>query len=142
MKEIQGYNIILQATTPDGNTKYFAGTTENTFDINVETEESQTKADKGTPRTTGKYYTGTFSINGLVSINETGDETENADRDDVISLTIGMQKHHFVYKIEGGAKEYTGELMITSYSESTNSDEKGTFSVNCKVDGEITPVTV
>ena len=57
-----------------------------------------------------------------------------------LSLKVGDEALvPFVYN-RGKGKNYTGNVVITSYSESTNAEGEATYSLAVKVSGEMKPV--
>ena len=135
--KILGYNVALK---PQGKT--ILGVTQDDFSIATRMKESLTKADKGnTQRTiTGRDFT--FTVAGLMSLKGQDDEPASLDRDDIIALTalVGTQAViPFVYAAEG-MKSYEGSCVITGYSESTNSEDEGSFTLNLQSSGALKEV--
>ena len=137
-----GYNIVL--LYDDGtNEKIFAGTTNNTFQISVETQEALTKADTGAPRQIGSKVTGSISISGILTVNEAGEETGNADKDDILDLVLAKEPISFIYGgQESGDTQRHGKVLLNDYSEDTDSEALATYSVSGQISGEITKVVV
>jgi predicted secreted protein len=135
--EINGYNVVLKV-----NEKLIAGTTANTFNINPKVKDSLTKEDKGTTRKVVTGYDSEFSVEGIMELNTEEQKATRLDRDEVIDLTLAGEPIPFVYgDIETGRTKYTGELIVTSYSESTNADGEATYSINCAVITKLTKET-
>jgi len=137
MKTVFGYDIILRKTEDDGEggitEKFFAGTISNSFGISPEVKESLTKADKGfkKPKVVGYQYE--FGIEGLVSVKDDGETTDDLSKEDIIDMTTDGEEFDFVYGgTESGEKTRTGKLIITNYSESSNSEDEATYSVSCR----------
>ena len=136
--KILGYNIALKV-----NDKTVLGVTQDDFNIATRMKESLTKADRGnTQRTiTGRDFT--FTSTGMVEVKATGETATSLDRDDMIALTglVGSAAViPFVYTSEG-MKSYSGHCVITGYSESSNSEDEATFTLNLQSSGELVEVT-
>jgi len=137
-----GRNILLKYDT--GTTKkLFAGTTSNSFDLSIETTEALTKSDAGQPRIIGTKQTGSISIEGLVTINEAGDVANQVDKNDIMDLVLARVAIDFVYGPAGsGSVVRKGKVLLTSYSESSDSEGLATFSVSGTISGAITKETL
>lgn len=134
---VLGYNIILKA---DG--KKFAGTTSNSFSISPETKDSITKDDEGVKRKVVTGYTWECGVEGLVMIKNTG-ETTLLDRNDIMGLVKAGTVVEVVYgPIASGSKVQTGDAIITAFSESSDSENEGTYSITLGGTGELTESTL
>lgn len=140
--ELLGRNIYLLYN--DGvSDKIFAGTTSNSFEIAVETIEALTKQDAGKPRIIGTKQTGSVQIEGLVTINEAADDTTQIDKDDIIDLVEAKALIDFVYGgSTAGDVVRKGKILLTGYSESTDSEGLATFSVSGSISGAMTKETL
>lgn len=134
MKQL-GYNFFMKIQD-----KTLAGETQTDLNISATEKTSLTKADKGNAKTQVTGHEVTFAVNGVMEINGEG-ETTSLDSDALLeqSLKNGEQAIvPFVYN-RGDGKSYTGNMVITSYGESTNAEGEATYSLNVKVSGEMTP---
>ena len=122
--------------------KTLAGETQTDLNISATEKTSLTKADKGNAKTLVTGHEVTFAVNGVMEINSDG-ETTSLDSDALLEQSLKNGEEAivpFVYN-RGDGKNYTGNIVITSYSESTNAEGEATYSLNVKVSGEMTPVT-
>lgn len=132
------YNIILKP-----NDLILAGQTDVDFSIEHPTEEVLEKENDGVPT---KEKTGvvsrTFSVSGLQKVKEAGEDATHVDRHDIIDMVEGSSTVPFIYgdKSTGGII-YTGNLHVVSYSESSGSSGRGTYTINCEVSGTVTQST-
>ena len=136
MATIPGYNI---AFTIDG--KACVGETSSNLDISATVKESLTKADKGNKRREVTGHDVTFSINGVMMLNEDG-STASLDADALINLALTVGEASvvpFVYT-RGEGKGYKGDMIITSYSEAADAEGNATYTLNCSVSGALTQV--
>ena len=132
-----GYNILFEL---DGKT--VAGETDSNLAISPQVKESLYKKDKGNKRRVVTGHDVTFSINGSMYINDDGTSTE-LDSDEIIAMSLKKGDEAvfpFIYRRDTG-KSYKGEFIITGYTETPNADGNATFSLNCSISGDMTPVT-
>ncbi len=137
MKTVFGYNIIFRIEEDDGLggtvEKLIAGTTSNTFTITPEVKETITKEDKGFKKSKVTGYGYEFTAEGLVNISESGDTGDKLSKSDIISLTISGGEISFVYGgTEAGDKVIKGKVIITGYTENSDSENEATYSINFK----------
>lgn len=133
--------MLLKATV-GGTEKKFVGTTSNSFGINAETKDSITKDDMGVKSTVFTGYSWEAGVDGLIGIKSTGD-TEHIDRNDLIGLVKAGTIIDVVYgPISAGSKVQTGKAIIASFSESTDSENEGTYSVSLKGTSALTDSTL
>jgi hypothetical protein len=135
MKTVLGYNLMFRAVEDDGAggtiERLFAGTTSNTFTITPDVKESITKANKGfkTRKVTGYQYE--FSAEGLVMVAEDGDTGDEITKDDLIDFIINKTSLDFVYGGDQvGDVVRKGKVIITGYTENSDSENEATYSVN------------
>ena len=135
MKQL-GFNFFL---TLKGKT--LAGETQSDMSISSTEKSSLTKADKGNAQTQISGHEVAFNVNGVMEVNEDGEATAlDADELMELSLKVGEEaKVPFTY-VRGSGKKYNGDIVITSYSESTNAEGEATYSLGVKVSGAMTPV--
>lgn len=132
-----GYNFFMKL-----NEKKVAGVTQDDFNISAKVVDSITKDDAGSMQSTVISHEITGTIAG--KLKKKGGVEDSLDMDDLMSnaLKVGSEAEiPFVYNRASG-KAYTGKLIITSYSESTNSEDVGTWSMGVKVIGKMTEQTL
>lgn len=132
---VLGYNILLKLATKD-----IVGTTSHSFSAKSRVKETLTKDDLGYPKKkiTGVDYT--FAIEGIMELLETGEETTKVGRDEIITLIQAKSPIAFVYNC-GTGTALQGELIIDSYDEKSDAENDATYSINCMVNGDLTPVS-
>jgi hypothetical protein len=133
---VEGYNIALKV----GN-KTLAGRTQDDLSITPTTKESITKDDAGNKESRVVGHEVTFSCQGLVDV--TSSSTTKMNRDDIIALALATgnaAEVTVVYTCEGG-DTYTGSAVCTGYSESSNSEDEATYTVDFKISGAFTATT-
>jgi predicted secreted protein len=142
MKTVFGYNILFRIN--DGGTeKYLAGTTSNSFSITPEVKDSITKADKGFKKSKVTGYGYEFSAEGLVNMSESGDTSKDLTKSEIIALTTAGGEIDFTYGGAGSGDEIIkGKVIITGYSENSDSENEATYSVNFRGVSEFTTGTV
>lgn len=139
MAAVAGYNIAFKIGT-GSSAKTLAGRTQDDLTIAARTKESLTKDDQGATQVSVIGHDVTFRASGLIDV--TGG-TKKLDRDDILAdaLKTGAQAViAFTYMATGGAS-YTGNCVITNYSESSNASDDGTYTVDFRVTGAMTLVS-
>ena len=129
---VAGYNIAFKI---GGST--FAGRTQDDLTIAARTKESITKDDQGSTQSSINGHDITFRATGLVDV--TGG-TNILDRDDIIEDVLKTGSSAilaFTYTTTGG-KVLSGNCVITNYSESSNSSDEATYTVDFRVTGNMT----
>lgn len=132
----RGYNIVLKLGT-----KLVAGTTENSFKITPTLEETLIKDDLGIKQYEHTGYESELTISGLMRLNEDGESTQ-MDASELRAAAKAGTQIAFIYggKTAGDDTE-EGTLVISDYSEDTNSSDIATYSVSCRVLGALTAGT-
>lgn len=133
---VEGYNIALKV----GN-KTLAGRTQDDLSITPTTKESITKDNAGNKESRVVGHEVTFSCQGLVDVTSGG--TTKMNRDDIIALSLATGSSAEVtvlYTCEGGSS-YTGTAVCTGYTESSNSEDNASYTVNFKISGAFTATT-
>lgn len=133
---VEGYNIALKV----GN-KTLAGRTQDDLSITPTTKESITKDDAGNKQSRVTGHEVTFSCQGLVDV--TAGATTKMSRDEIIALALATGSSAEVtvlYTCSGGAS-YTGTAVPTGYTESSNSEDEATYSIDFRVSGAFTLVS-
>ena len=128
-----GYNIAFKI----GN-KTLAGRTQDDLTIAAKTKESLTKDDGGSTQVSITGHDVTFRATGLIDV--TSGSSSILDRDDIIVdvLKTGAQAIlAFTYTTASG-KTLSGNCVITNYSESSNSSDDATYTVDFRVTGAVT----
>lgn len=129
MARINGNKITLKI-----NSKYYAGVTDTDMSGSVKWDESLIKEDNGIAQKELNSHDEKISISGIVSINETGDETDHTDWADIRAAYRAAAPIPFVYGMfSTGKPEITGNLRINSYSEKAGSSGKATYSLECEI---------
>lgn len=133
---MEGYNIAFKLQS-----KTLAGRTEDNLNISAVTKESLTKDDQGEAKVSVTGHEVTFRATGLVDLNSgTGANANTIGRDAIVALALAKGSSAvipFVYQVSGGAS-YTGNCIITSYGETSNASDEATWSIDCRVSGEMT----
>lgn len=130
---VPGYNIAFKI----GN-KTLAGRTQDDLTIAAKTKESLTKDDGGSTQVSITGHDVTFRATGLIDV--TSGSASILDRDDIIVdvLKTGSQAIlAFTYTTASG-KTLSGNCVITNYSESSNSSDDATYTVDFRVTGAVT----
>ena len=129
---VAGYNVAFRIGL-----QTIAGRTQDDLTIAARTKESLTKDDQGAAQVSITGHDITFRATGLVDV--TGG-TNMLDRDDIVAdalKTGSAAVIAFTYVAEGGAT-YTGNCVITNYSESSNASDDATYTVDFRVTGAMT----
>ena len=133
---VEGYNVSLSIGS-----KTVLGRTQEDLSISAVTKTSITKDDAGVQQEKVVRHDITFRVAALMSLDSETTHTK-LDRDDVIALALSTGSSALVavsYACTGG-KTYTGNAIITGYSESTSADldSDSTISLDLKVIGTLT----
>ena len=134
---VLGYNIIIKS-----NDKKFLGVTSNSFSISPETKDSITKDDLGVKRSIVTGYTWEAGVEGLVMVKTSG-ETTVIDRNDIMAMAKAGTIVEVTYgQFAVGSKVQVGNAIVSAFSESTDSENEGTYSVTLKGTGALAEETV
>ena len=128
---VAGYNIAFKIGT-----KTLAGRTQDDLTIAARTKESLTKDDSGNAQVSITGHDITFRATGLV---DTASTTQ-VNRDDLLAdalLTGNSAVLAFTYTAPSGTS-ISGNCVITNYSESSNSSDDATYTVDFRVTGSVT----
>ena len=131
MAIVAGYNIAFKLGT-----KTLAGRTQDDLTIAARTKESLTKDDSGDAQVAVTGHDITFRATGLVDTTS----TTQINRDDLIAdalLTGSSAVLAFTYTAQSGTS-LSGNCVITNYSESSNSSDDATYTVDFRVTGSVT----
>ena len=130
---VAGYNIAFKI----GN-KTLAGRTQDDLTIAARTKESLTKDDSGATQVAITGHDVTFRATGLVDV--TSASSSVLDRDDILAdvlKTGSAAVLAFTYTTTSGTS-LSGNCVITNYSESSNSSDDATYTVDFRATGNVT----
>ena len=132
---IEGYNIALKLDS-----KTILGRTQDDLSISSTTKTSLTKDDGGDSKEKVIGHEVTFACNGLIDFNPSSGVTSKLDRDDIMALALakGTAAEVSVQYVCPGGDTYEGKAIVQSYSESSNSEDYATYTVNFKISGSFT----
>lgn len=133
MAVLEGYNIAFKI----GN-KTLAGRTQDDLTIAARTKESLTKDDQGATQVAVTGHDITFRATGLVELGT--DTTTKSFRNTMIANALKTGDNAvlaFKYMATGG-QAYGGNCIITNYSESSNSSDDASYTVDFRVTGNMT----
>ena len=136
MAYLDGYNIAFKIGG-----KTFAGRTQDDLTIAARTKESLTKDDAGATKVAVTGHDITFRATGIVELGS--DTASKMFRNTMIAtalLTGSGAVLAFKY-IPTGGQAYGGNCIITNYSESSNSSDDATYTVDFRVTGNMTTTT-
>ena len=130
---VEGYNIAFML-----NDKTLAGRTQDDLTITPTTKESITKDDQGNKQSMVIGQEVTFAAQGMVEVSTTGSITKltRADLTEMALKTGSAAVYPFVYACAGG-KSYSGNCVCTGYTESSNSEDTASWTMNFKVTGSM-----
>ena len=135
---VLGYNIALKL----GN-KTCLGRTQEDLSVTPNVKESITKDNAGTKQYAVVGQEVTFKVSGLVTFDDSSGTTA-LDGDNLMdqSLKTGSaaEIQAIYYRGTNGAS-YSGTVIMTGYSESSNSEDEATYTADFKVTGAFTKVT-
>ena len=133
MAVLEGYNIAFKI----GN-KTLAGRTQDDLTIAARTKESLTKDDQGVAQVAVTGHDITFRATGLVELGS--DTSAKTFRNTMIAnaLKTGSQAVLAFKYIATGGQAYGGNCIITNYSESSNSSDDATYTIDFRVTGAMT----
>ena len=130
---VEVYNIAFKL-----NDKTLDGRTQDDLTITPTTKESITKDDQGNKQSMVIGQEVTFSAQGMVEGSTTG-AISKLTRDDLIEMALktgSAAVYPFVYSCAGG-KSYSGNCVCTGYTESSNSEDTASWTMNFKVTGSM-----
>ena len=133
---IAGYNISLQMGG-----KTLLGRTQDDLSISAIVKESITKDDNGVRQRAVTGHDVSFRVSALLCLNS-GSSTAQLDRDDVIAMALATGSSAIIavtYSCVGG-DTYTGNAIITGYTESSSADPEtdSTVSLDLQSTGAFT----
>ena len=136
MAALDGYNIAFKIGG-----KTLAGRTQDDLTIAARTKESLTKDDQGATQVAVTGHDITFRATGLVEIGT--DTAGKMYRNTMIATALlkgSSAVIAFKYMPTGG-QAYGGNCIITNYTESSNSSDDATYTIDFRVTGEMTTTT-
>jgi hypothetical protein len=134
-----GYNIALQLGS-----KTCLGRTQEDLSVTPTVKESITKDNQGTKQYAVTGQEVTFKVSGLITFDSATGTTTTLDGDDLMdqSLKTGSAAEiSAVYYRGTNGASYQGTVIMTGYSESSNSEDEATYTADFKVTGSFTKVT-
>lgn len=135
---VNGYNISLKIGG-----KTIVGRTQDDLTIAATVKESLDKDDQGTKRFTVTGHEVSFKVSAMMSVDGVASGVQKVNRDFLIDLALKKGLAAVVavtYACENG-DAYTGNAIMTNYSESSNATDDATLSADFKVTGAFTKVT-
>lgn len=132
MSKVIGYNFYFQFSG-----KRIAGVTQDDLEIAPITKESITKDDEGETQVEVVGHNIDISVSGLIDIDASDSTKMHAD--DLISLGLAKgssAKVSFAY-IRSTGQAYYGTAVCNGYSESTNAEDFGSFSLKFRISGTL-----
>lgn len=129
---MEGYNIALKIGT-----KTLLGRTQDDLTIAAKTKESITKDDEGETQTAVTGHDVTFKASAFARFNPGTGTATQLDRDDMLELALKKGTDavlSLVYEATGG-DTYAGSAIITNFTESSDSENEATISVDFKITG-------
>ena len=136
MAYLEGYNIAFKIGG-----KTLAGRTQDDLTIAARTKESLTKDDQGATQVSVSGHDITFRATGIVELGS--DTAAKMYRNTMIATALlkgSSAVIAFKYMPTGG-QAYGGNCIITNYSESSNSSDDATYTIDFRVTGDLTTTT-
>ena len=136
MAYLEGYNIAFKIGG-----KTLAGRTQDDLTIAARTKESLTKDDQGATQVSVSGHDITFRATGIVELGS--DTAAKMYRNTMIATSLlkgSSAVIAFKYMPTGG-QAYGGNCIITNYSESSNSSDDATYTIDFRVTGDMTTTT-
>lgn len=133
-----GYNIAFKIGS-----KTLAGRTQDDLTITPTIKESITKDDSGNKNQQVSGQEVTFSCQGLINLSNPTGVSDRLTRDEIVEMALATGPEAelaFVYSASSG-KKLSGKCVITGYSESSNSEDEATYTVDFKTTGALTFAT-
>lgn len=131
---VLGYNIRLKSGT-----KTFMGVTSEDMTVTPNYRESITKDNAGQTQRVKTNVDFTFAVSGLVGFTSEGTKMDSADMIDNL-LSDELTLIDFVYTTPNHT--LSGQCFITSYSESSDSENEATYTLNLQSSGKVTKAEV
>jgi len=134
---VNGYNISLKIGG-----KTIVGRTQDDLTIAATVKESLDKDDAGTKRFTVTGHDVTFKVSAMMSVDAVGSGVQKVNRNFMIDLALkkGSQAIVAVQYLCANGDTYSGNAIMTNYTESSNATDEATLSADFKVTGTFTKV--
>lgn len=142
MAKVLGYNFFFKF-----NGKRIAGVTQDDLDIQPLTKESLTKDDEGATQYEVVGHTIEITVAGLIDIDGSGSGSGSGaaklHADDLIALGLakGASAKVPCTYIRSSGQAYSGTATCNGYSESTNAEDFGSFSIKFRISGTLSAAT-
>ena len=134
---VNGYNIALKIGG-----KTIVGRTQDDLTIAATVKESIDKDDAGTKRFSVTGHEVTFKVSAMMSVDAVESGVQKVNRNFLIEQALKKSSAAVVvvtYACANG-DSYTGNAIMTNYSESSNAEDEATLSADFKVTGAFTKV--
>ena len=134
---VNGYNIALKIGG-----KTIVGRTQDDLTIAATVKESIDKDDEGTKRFSVTGHEVTFKVSAMMSVDAVGSGVQKVNRNFLIEKALKKSSAAVVvvtYACANG-DSYTGNAIMTNYSESSNAEDEANLSADFKVTGAFTKV--
>ena len=134
---VNGYNVALKIDD-----KTIVGRTQDDLTIAATVKESIDKDDAGTKRFSVTGHEVTFKVSAMMSVDEVGSGVQTVNRNFLIEQALKKSSAAVVvvtYACANG-DSYTGNAIMTNYSESSNAEDEATLSADFKVTGAFSKV--
>lgn len=134
---VNGYNIALKIGG-----KTIVGRTQDDLTIAATVKESIDKDDEGTKRFSVTGHEVTFKVSAMMSVDAVGSGVQKVNRNFLIEQALKKSSAAVVvvtYACANG-DSYTGNAIMTNYSESSNAEDEANLSADFKVTGAFTKV--
>ena len=134
---VNGYNIALKIGG-----KTMVGRTQDDLTIAATVKESIDKDDAGTKRFSVTGHEVTFKVSAMMSVDAVGSGVQKVNRNFLIEQALKESSAAVVvvtYACANG-DSYTGNAIMTNYSESSNAEDEATLSADFKVTGAFSKV--
>jgi len=134
---VNGYNITLKIGG-----KTIVGRTQDDLTIAANVKESLDKDDQGTKRFSVTGHDVTFKVSAMMSVDAVGSGVQKVNRNFMIDLALkkGSQAIVAVQYLCANGDTYSGNAIMTNYTESSNATDEATLSADFKVTGTFTKV--
>ncbi|QZE15352.1 hypothetical protein K4L44_05835 [Halosquirtibacter laminarini] len=124
--------ILAKTITIKCEDKLFAGVTDVSFDSSVKTETSLVKEDNGHEKKEVVGREESFSISGVLCVNDKGAPT-TTDWAPLRKAAREGKRCPFVYGLETGMPQLKGNLQIISWGEKAGVNGYATYSLKAEV---------
>ena len=133
---VLGYNIALKLGT-----KTCLGRTQEDLSVAPTVKDSITKDDQGQKRYSVTGQEVTFKVSGLVTFDTSTGTTTTMDSDDLLEQSLKKGSAAEIpaqYYRGANGDAYAGTVIMTGYSESSNSEDDATYTIDFRTTGAVT----